>query len=61
MRFKLIVALVEDDLTDDVLKAARDAGATGATVINNARAKDSKKHAASLAWKSPLSGTCSCS
>ncbi|WP_447556373.1 P-II family nitrogen regulator [Vreelandella sp. EE22] len=37
MRFKLIVALVEDELTDKVLKAAREAGATGATVINNAR------------------------
>ncbi|MAZ67103.1 MAG: transcriptional regulator [Kangiellaceae bacterium] len=37
MRFKLIVAFVEDKRTDDVMKAARNAGATGATVINNAR------------------------
>lgn len=37
MRFKLIVAFVEDGKTDMVLDAARDAGATGATVINNAR------------------------
>ncbi|WNL37399.1 P-II family nitrogen regulator [Halomonas sp. PAMB 3232] len=37
MRFKLIVALVEDALTDRVMNAAREAGATGATVINNAR------------------------
>ncbi|WP_447929035.1 MULTISPECIES: P-II family nitrogen regulator [unclassified Vreelandella] len=37
MRFKLIVALVEDELSDRVLNAAREAGATGATVINNAR------------------------
>lgn len=37
MRFKLIVAFVEDDKTDAVLDAARAAGATGATVINNAR------------------------
>jgi nitrogen regulatory protein PII len=37
MRFKLIIAFVEDNKTDKVLDAARKAGATGATVINNAR------------------------
>lgn len=37
MRFKLILAFVEDSKTDVVLDAARSAGATGATVINNAR------------------------
>ncbi len=37
MHFKLIIALVEDNKTDTVLTAARDAGATGATVINHAR------------------------
>ncbi|MGX9418997.1 P-II family nitrogen regulator [Vibrio sp. RC27] len=37
MRFKLIIAFVEDGKTDKVLDAAREAGATGATVINNAR------------------------
>ena len=37
MHFKLIVAFVEDHKTDAVMKAAREAGATGATVINNAR------------------------
>ncbi|MCP4596395.1 P-II family nitrogen regulator [Neptuniibacter sp.] len=37
MHFKLLVVFVEDSKTDDVMKAARDAGATGATVINNAR------------------------
>lgn len=37
MHFKLIFALVEDDKTEDVLEAAREAGATGATVINHAR------------------------
>ncbi|WP_456296036.1 P-II family nitrogen regulator [Vibrio sp. AK197] len=37
MRFKLLVAFVEDSRTDAVLDAAREAGATGATVINNAR------------------------
>lgn len=43
MRFKLIVALVEDERTDGILKAARDAGATGSTVINNARGEGLKK------------------
>ncbi len=37
MHFKLIMSFVEDDMTDAVMKAARDAGATGATIINNAR------------------------
>ena len=37
MHFKLLIALVEDDRTDAVMKAAREAGATGATVINHAR------------------------
>ena len=37
MRFKLLLAFVEDSKTDAVLDAARQAGATGATVINNAR------------------------
>jgi len=37
MHFKLLIAFVDDDKTDAVLKRAREAGATGATVINNAR------------------------
>ena len=37
MHFKLIIALVEDDKTDTVMEAARTEGATGATVISNAR------------------------
>ena len=37
MHFKLIIALVEDKLTDDIMDAARDAGATGATVLNQVR------------------------
>ena len=37
MHFKLIVAFVDDAVTDDVMKAAREAGATGITLINTAR------------------------
>lgn len=37
MHFKLLITFVNDDKTDAVMKAARQAGATGATVINNAR------------------------
>ncbi len=37
MHFKLIIALVEDDKATAVLNAARQTGATGATVINQAR------------------------
>jgi nitrogen regulatory protein PII len=37
MHFKLIIAFVEDSKTDAIMLAAREAGATGCTVINNAR------------------------
>ncbi len=37
MHFKLIIAFVEDDKTEAVMVAARTCGATGATVITNAR------------------------
>jgi nitrogen regulatory protein PII len=37
MHFKLIVAFIEDSKTDAVMDAAREAGATGCTVINQAR------------------------
>jgi len=37
MQFKLIVAFVEDEKTEAIMHAAREAGATGCTVINNAR------------------------
>ena len=37
MHFKLIIAFVNDDKSDMVMAAAREAGATGATIINNAR------------------------
>ncbi len=33
MRFKLILASVKADITDKVVDAAKDAGATGATII----------------------------
>ncbi len=42
MHFKLIIAFVDDDKTDKVMKAAREAGATGATVIGNARGEGLK-------------------
>jgi nitrogen regulatory protein PII len=43
MHFKLIITFVEDSKTDAVMAAARDAGATGATVINNARGEGLKQ------------------
>lgn len=36
MEFKLILVFVDDEKMDSVLDAARDAGATGATIIANA-------------------------
>jgi len=43
MHFKLLIVFVEDDKTDAVMDAAREAGATGQTVINNARGEGLKK------------------
>jgi len=44
MHFKLIVAFVEDNKTDAIMEAAREAGATGCTVINNARGEGLKEN-----------------
>jgi nitrogen regulatory protein PII len=43
MHFKMIIVFLEDDKTDMVMDAAREAGATGATIINNARGEGLKK------------------
>lgn len=43
MDFKLLMAFVDEDKTDKVLDASRDAGATGATIITNARGQGLKK------------------
>jgi len=43
MHFKLILAFVEDRSTQAVLDAARKAGATGSTVINQARGEGLEK------------------
>jgi len=37
MHFKLIIALVDEQKTKDAMQAAREAGATGATVVGAAR------------------------
>ena len=37
MHFKLIIALTEDSITDKVVEAAKQKGATGSTVISTAR------------------------
>ena len=37
MHFKLILAFVEDTKTEEIMHAAREAGATGCTVVSNAR------------------------
>ena len=34
MRFKVILALVNDDYQDQVINAAKEAGATGVTILN---------------------------
>ena len=42
MHFKMIIVFVEDMKTDAVMDAAREAGATGATIIHNARGEGMK-------------------
>lgn len=44
MHFKLIIALLETTKVDEVMEAAREAGATGATVINHARGEGLNKN-----------------
>jgi len=43
MKFKLIVSLCEDNVTEKLMDAAREAGATGATVIADARGEGLKQ------------------
>jgi hypothetical protein len=43
MRFKLLVAFIDDHLTEAVTQAAREAGATGCTVVTNARGEGLEK------------------
>ena len=43
MRFKLLIAFVDDHVTEGVTQAAREAGATGCTVVTNARGEGLKK------------------
>jgi len=44
MRFKLIVAFVEDSKTEEVAEAARQAGATGCTRIHSASGEGLETH-----------------
>ncbi|MBL7002897.1 MAG: P-II family nitrogen regulator [Gammaproteobacteria bacterium] len=37
MHFKLIISLTEDSITQKIVNAAREKGATGSTVISNAK------------------------
>ncbi len=34
MRFKVIIAMVEQERQDEVISSAKDAGATGVTILN---------------------------
>lgn len=43
MHFKLIVTFLESSETEPVLKAAREAGATGSTVISQARGEGAEQ------------------
>lgn len=44
MRFKLLLVFVEDSKTEKIIDAAREAGATGSTIINHARGEGIKAH-----------------
>ncbi len=42
MKLKLIIALISDEITDTVVDAAREAGATGATIVTSVRGEGLK-------------------
>ena len=42
MKFKLVLAMVNDDRSDAIVEKARELGATGATVITSARGEGMK-------------------
>jgi len=42
MKFKLVIAMVEDERTEKIIEKAREMGATGATVITSARGEGMK-------------------
>ncbi len=42
MKMKLLVAIVDNQVTQDIIDAAREAGATGATIISNAHGEGLK-------------------
>ncbi|MCK5725962.1 MAG: P-II family nitrogen regulator [Thiotrichaceae bacterium] len=44
MHFKLIIALVNDEKTEEVITAAKEAGATGVTILNNVRGEGMKEN-----------------
>jgi hypothetical protein len=48
MHFKLLVVFVDDRKTEAVMRAARESGATGCTVIHHARGEGLKKHTSFL-------------
>ncbi|WP_231613524.1 P-II family nitrogen regulator [Halomonas sp. BC04] len=44
MEFKLIMLMVDESKTDQAMEASRHAGATGATIISNARGQGLEQH-----------------
>ena len=44
MHFKLLITLADSEKTDALMEAAREAGATGATIINHARGEGLEKN-----------------
>ncbi|WP_425403321.1 P-II family nitrogen regulator [Hwanghaeella sp.] len=42
MKMKLLIAIVDNEVTDDIIEAAREAGATGATIISSAHGEGLK-------------------
>ena len=50
MRFKVIIAMVEQDHQDAVISSAKEAGATGVTILN-ARGEGIREQKTFLAYK----------
>ena len=60
MHFELIVAFVEDSKTDDIMEAARDAGATGCTLIGGSRYQAAKSVGSNFVYFQRVGTTLAC-
>jgi len=57
MKFKMVIAFLPEERLDEVLDAARRAGATGSTVITRPEERGWNQSAGFWGWRLPRTGT----